>query len=213
MASLAMLHVTARMVGGHSGWLEVGWKLGALSCCACKTWRRWRLRAVVRAVMLSDCCAGAPCRDMGSWAGRILLTARAGGWERLESDVAQDSFATGFRRCAWDGWWCGLGVELGCRRSAACVCERGDAAAGGKSGRWGACRGESGEGCVGTTAREPAGWCAATLRTYTLVAYTSADVRDFFLGFCVRTTFCSGGSAGGKSRFSKFSFSSGSRHG
>ena len=73
--------------------------------------------------------------------------------------------------------------------------------------------GRAGEGGVGTTAREPAGWCAATLRTYTLVAYTSADVRDFFLGFCVRTTFCSGGSAGGKSRFSKFSFSSGSRHG
>ena len=24
VASLAMLHVTARMVGGHSGWLEVG---------------------------------------------------------------------------------------------------------------------------------------------------------------------------------------------
>ena len=68
VASLAMLHVTARMVGGHSGWLEVGWKLGALSCCACKTWRRWRLRAVVRAVMLSDCCAGGPCRDAETWA-------------------------------------------------------------------------------------------------------------------------------------------------
>ena len=59
--------VTARMVGGHSGWLEVGWKLGALSCCACKTWRRWRLRAVVRAVMLSECCAGS-CRDAETWA-------------------------------------------------------------------------------------------------------------------------------------------------
>ena len=32
--------------------------------------------------------------------------------------------------------------------------------------------GRAGEGGVGTTAREPAGWCAATLTTYTLVAYT-----------------------------------------
>ena len=103
MAFLAMLHVTARMVGGHSGWLEVGWKLGALSCCACKTWRRWRLRAVVRAVMLSDCCAGAPCRDMGSWArimwpcrDRALLTARAGGWERLNPTWLKTRSRLGF---------------------------------------------------------------------------------------------------------------------
>ena len=109
---------------------------------------------------------------MGSWAGRILLTARAGGWERLESDVAQDSFATGFRRCAWDGWWCGLGVELGCRRSAACVCERGDAdadaAAGGKSGRWGACRGESGRGgCGNDSARAGRVVCGDAEDVYT----------------------------------------------
>ena len=36
------------------------------------------------------------------------------------------------------GWWCGLGVKLGCRRSAESVCEGGDAAA------------RAGEGGVGT---------------------------------------------------------------
>ena len=67
-------------------------------------------------------------------------------------------------------------------------------------------RGEREMGGVGTTAREPAGWCAATLRTYTLVAYTSADVRDFFLVFCVRTTFLSGRLSGREVEMSKIFF-------
>ena len=71
--------------------------MGALSCCACKTWRRWRLRAVVRAVMLSDCCAGAPCRDMGSCAGRLVARESGRGGARCAgiADRVNEKAASG----------------------------------------------------------------------------------------------------------------------
>ena len=126
----------------------------------------------VRAVMLSDCHAGAPCRDMGSWAGRImwpsrdraLLTARAGCWERLESSwlrLVRDWVSA----CVWDG-----GVATGCVEgwcdaggSAERVCEGGggDAAASAGEGVWGSWKEEAASG--------RAGWSAATPTMVTLV--------------------------------------------
>ena len=46
--------------------------------------------------------------------------------------------------------------------------------------------GRAGEGGVGTTAREPAGWCAATLTTN---SYDTGTVDDFVSRRCPRLIF------------------------
>ena len=110
-----------------------------------RCWRLWRLRAVVRAVMLSDCCAGAPCRDMGSWVGRIMWPSRdrallwlrgqlggednvavpgscpadcaSGMLEKTRILVASTRSRLGFGVCV--GWWCRdwvCGRVVRCRR-------------------------------------------------------------------------------------------------
>ena len=151
-----------------------GWKLGALSCCECKTSSVLASLAsavcCVRAVMLSNCCAGAPCRDMGSWARRIMWPCRdrallwlRGWWERLKSSwlrLVRDWVSA----CVWDG-----GVATGCVEgwcdaggSAERVCEGGDdAAASAGEGVWGSWKEEAASG--------RAGWSAATPTMVTLV--------------------------------------------
>ena len=204
--------------------------MGALSCCECKTcrcWRRRRLRAVVRAVMLSDCCAGAPCRDMGSCAGRImwpsrdraLLTARAGCWERLESSwlrLVRDWVSA----CVWDG-----GVATGCVEgwcdaggSAERVCEGGDdAAASAGEGAWGSWKEKLRAGGQ-AGARRRRRWLHWNLhwnrRREMLQFFCRRLPRPLFSEPLLALIFCPGGSAGGKLTFQKNSFfAGGSGHG
>ena len=110
--------------------------------------------------------------------------------------MAQDSFV---RRCAWGG--CGLGVELGYRRSAACVCERGDAAGSRGSAA-------TAQRVVGKDLSARAGRvvCVDAEDVYT-VAFTiffSVHVRDLF-SEPLLALFCpSGGMAGRQQKKSKF---------
>ena len=159
------------------------WNVSLSSCCLCKDLVGARhLHAVcsVRAVVLSDCCAGTRRAMGGSWAGRImwpsrdraLLTAR-GWWAATPQRVVGkdsrirrgfDSFATGFRRV------CGMVVSVS------------------RLGVWkgGAMPAEAPRECVkevmlrrvrergrgdrvkGKAASAPAGWCAGTPTMVTL---------------------------------------------
>ena len=110
--------------------------------------------------------------------------------------MAQDSFV---RRCAWGG--CGLGVELGYRRSAACVCERGDAA--GSRGSAATAQRVVGKDLSARAGRVVCG-DAEDVYTVAFTIFFSVHVRDLF-SEPLLALFCpSGGMAGRQQKKSKF---------
>ena len=105
--------------------------------------------------------------------------------------MAQDSFV---RRCAWGG--CGLGVELGYRRSAACVCERGDAA--GSRGSAATAQRVVGKDLSARAGRVVCG-DAEDVYTVAFTIFFSVHVRDLF-SEPLLALFCPSGRLGSRER-------------